>query len=267
MRVARGEPGADPEHHCALNVALYGARHRRWTMTERGRTRIERRPQHFQIGPSMLRYAGDCLEITIDERAVPWPFAVRGRIRLYPRWLSGETFALDDQGRHHWGPIAASARIEVELDRPQLRWRGEAYFDANDGCEPVDRAFDEWDWSRAMMRDGSVSVIYDVRQRAGVERLLALGFSPDGSVEPFTAPARAAIGSTAWRIERHLRSDSAASVRIRDTLEDTPFYARSIVQTQLRGEPVVAMHETLKVARLISRPVQWMLPWRMPRRA
>jgi len=50
------------------------------------------------------------------------------------------------------------------------------------------------------------------------------------------------------------------------TLEDTPFYARSMVQAQLCGEEVVAMHETLDARRFASPLVQALLPWRMPRR-
>jgi carotenoid 1,2-hydratase len=33
------------------------------------------------------------------------------------------------------------------------------------------------------------------------------------------------------------------------------------------GETVPLMHETLDVKRLVSPVVQWMLPWRMPRRS
>jgi carotenoid 1,2-hydratase len=51
------------------------------------------------------------------------------------------------------------------------------------------------------------------------------------------------------------------------TLEDTPFYVRSLLRTQLLGENVTAVHESLDIPRLVSLPVQFMLPWRMPRRA
>ncbi|MEY3572351.1 MAG: hypothetical protein RJA77_266, partial [Pseudomonadota bacterium] len=49
------------------------------------------------------------------------------------------------------------------------------------------------------------------------------------------------------------------------TLEDTPFYARGMVEADLLGERVVAMHETLSLPRLRSPIVKAMLPWRMPR--
>ena len=81
------------------------------------------------------------------------------------------------------------------------------------------------------------------------------------------APQREALASTLWRIDRGIRADAGSSTQLLDTLEDTPFYARSLLQTQLLGEQVTAMHETLEPQRLKSRAVQMMLPWRMPRRA
>ena len=51
------------------------------------------------------------------------------------------------------------------------------------------------------------------------------------------------------------------------TLEDTPFYVRSVLGAALLGERVTSVHETLHVPRLVSLPVQLMLPCRMPRRS
>jgi carotenoid 1,2-hydratase len=49
------------------------------------------------------------------------------------------------------------------------------------------------------------------------------------------------------------------------TLEDAPFYARSLLRTELLGETVTAVHETLDAQRLTLWPMRYMLPWRMPR--
>ena len=49
------------------------------------------------------------------------------------------------------------------------------------------------------------------------------------------------------------------------TLEDTPFYARSLLDTHLLGQAAVAVHESLSLARFRSGWVQAMLPFRMPR--
>jgi carotenoid 1,2-hydratase len=62
-----------------------------------------------------------------------------------------------------------------------------------------------------------------------------------------------------------MRSDG--DVHICQQLEDTPFYQRAILESQLLGETVESFHETLNVARLTSKVVQAMLPWRMPRRS
>ena len=83
--IARGH--ADPANHCALNVALYGAK-RRWTMTERGRSSMARDAERFVIGPSELHWDGDALTISIREVGVPLPFPVRGTVRVHPGALS-----------------------------------------------------------------------------------------------------------------------------------------------------------------------------------
>ena len=148
---------------------------------------------------------------------------------------------------------------------PSLSWKGHAYIDSNEGDEPVDRGFTEWDWQRATLADGSTAVVYDVRQTGGRgDRVIATRFQPDGRAQAFEPPPRQVLPPSGWRIRRHMRSDApAASCR---TLEDTPFYARSVVQTTLLGEPVRAMHETLDTGRLVSPVVQMLLPFRMPRR-
>ena len=51
-----------------------------------------------------------------------------------------------------------------------------------------------------------------------------------------------------------------------ETLEDTPFYARSRIETQLYGERGNIFHESLELDRFASPVVKAMLPFRMPRR-
>lgn len=53
-----------------LNVALYGRGVRRWTMTERGRSRVQRDAGRFEVRPSAVRWERDRLEIDIVERVV-----------------------------------------------------------------------------------------------------------------------------------------------------------------------------------------------------
>jgi carotenoid 1,2-hydratase len=266
---ARSRQGgvADPENFCALNVALYGKGGKRWTMTERGRAHNHRHVNHFQVGPSSLHWDGDALTIDIDEINVPWPSRVRGRVIVRPEGLSKFVTPLDHEGKHRWGPIAPCARVEVEMDSPSLRWRGHAYMDSNEGDEPVDRGFRDWDWARAEMANGDTCVVYDVRPRQGPGRIVAQRFAPDGSNTPWETPQRHQLPASGWRIARGMCSESRSAPEIVKTLEDTPFYVRSLLRTQLLGERVTAVHESLDIPRLVSWPVRWMLPWRMPRRA
>ena len=247
-------------------MALYGRAGKRWTMTERSRKNVMRDATEFNIGPSSVRWNGQSLEINIHERGVPLPYPVRGTIRVHPQALTTYHTALDDGGLHRWGPLAPCARVEVDLTEPAQRWTGHAYLDSNEGDEPIDRPFREWDWSRASLADGSTAVIYDVQQKQGVDRLLGVRFAPDGSHTDFVPPPRQSLPQTAWRIPRRMRTEDAAPVGIVSMLEDTPFYERSVLQSRLFGQDVISMHETLNVPRLVSPVVQWMLKWRMPRR-
>jgi carotenoid 1,2-hydratase len=265
-RAALKRGPADPENYCSLNVALYG-RNRRWTMTERGRTHVQRDAHSFTIGPSSLHWHRDHLEIDICEVGVPLPWPVRGKVRVYPSSLSTFSTALDDKGRHRWGPLAACARVEVEMDQPSQRWSGHGYLDSNEGDEPISEPFREWDWSRALLSDDSAAVIYDVQQKQGADRLLGLRFYPDGRIDDFAPPPRQSLALTGWRIPRRMRTEGDAPVHVIDMLEDTPFYERSVLKSRLFGEDVISVHETLNVPRLVSPVVQVMLPFRMPRRA
>jgi carotenoid 1,2-hydratase len=233
-------------------------------MTERGRTAVQRSARTFRVGPSQMHWDGQALHIEVDEIANPLPRRVRGTIRVFPQALSRFVAPLDSLGRHRWGPIAPCSRIEVALDTPALRWAGHAYLDSNEGDEPIDRPFVDWDWSRATLADGSTAVVYDVRPKDGAERVITQHFHPDGRHEAFEPPPRQRLPASAWRVARQLRSEAGAAVE--QTLEDTPFYVRSMVDAQLLGQRVSAVHESLDLARLVSLPVQLMLPWRMPRR-
>jgi carotenoid 1,2-hydratase len=264
-RSTRPPQVVDPEHYCCLNVALYSKAAPRWSMTERGASHCHRTADRFVIGPSHLEWDGQTLHIHINETAVPWPRPIKGRVSVFPTQLFDFSTPLDAQARHHWGPIAPHARVEVQLQQPQQSWSGQGYLDSNEGTEPIDLPFKEWDWSRSVMQDGSVAVLYDVQPHQGADHLLALKFCPDGQVRAFDAPPRQTLPRTAWGMARRMRSEGA--VKVQHQLEDAPFYQRSVIQSRLLGEPVVSFHETLHTGRLVSPVVQAMLPFRMPRRS
>jgi carotenoid 1,2-hydratase len=52
---------------------------------------------------------------------------------------------------------------------------------------------------------------------------------------------------------------------VAETLVDAPFYARSVLNTRIAGQPVTAMHESLSLDRFSAGWVQALLPFRMPR--
>ncbi|WP_018411958.1 carotenoid 1,2-hydratase [Methyloversatilis thermotolerans] len=264
-RARRREPTADPHAHCAVNVALYGD-NRRWTMTERGPQALQRDAQHLRIGPSHLHWEGDALVIDLDEIGAPLPRRVCGQVRLFAPTLRADSFALDSDGHHRWQPIAPCARIEVRLDVPAMHWLGDAYCDSNSGDLPLEHSFSHWHWSRCTLRGGDTAVLYDVSGRDGARTALALHFDADGAQRRFDAPPECTLPGTRWGIARSTRCERGAPPQVR-TLEDTPFYARSLLHTQLLGEPVRGVHESLDLTRFSSGWVQMLLPFRMPRRA
>ncbi len=261
---ARRRGNSDPLNHNSLNVALYGEC-KRWSMTERGRSALRRDASRLEIGPSSLSWDGSCLTIQIDEVTVPLPSRIRGTVRVYPSALAGQPYHLDHAGHHYWAPIAPRAHVEVELDQPSLRWSGSGYLDSNWGVEPLEAAFQRWEWSRAMLKDGGVAILYDVTQRDGHKPPLGLRFAPNGEVEHFEAPPHVRLPNTAWLMRRGTRVDPQQTARVTETLEDTPFYTRSVLETHLLGEPVTAMHESVCLDRFSSRWVQTLLPFRIPR--
>jgi carotenoid 1,2-hydratase len=257
----------DPFNHCAVNLALYGRRHARWTMTERGRGDLQAEDSSITIGPSSLHWDGSELIADIAEYAAPLPFPVRGRIRLRPRAVNETAFGLDSAGAHTWRPVAPSADVELEFSEPHIRWRGDAYFDTNRGTTPLDEAFRYWDWSRLQSDEGRTAILYNTEERSGAKRNLALLFRPDGTFETFDPPAESVLRPTPiFRIPRRTRAAAGSHTRLGRTLEDTPFYSRSIIESDLLGARSVGIHESFDGDRLKRTLVRLMLPFRMPRR-
>ena len=259
---ARRKGPSDPLNHCAVNVAIYRKGGDRWTMTERPRSAVSRTSDTFKIGPSHLAWDGNALTIRIDEIAVPFPRRIRGTVRVVPTAITQHAFTLNEDGRHCWWPIAPCARVQVEMEQPHLRWQGDGYFDMNRGDAPIEHGFVDWQWSRGATREGAV-ILYEALRRDGSRIDLALTFDPQGRAQGFDPPALQALDRTGWRVARAARSEGPA--RIVRTLEDAPFYARSVISAQLFGAPVTLMHESLSLDRFKMPVVQAMLPFRMPR--
>lgn len=262
---ARGrEATPEPARFCALNVALYRAGGKHWAFTEHPSIRIGRSHDQFELGRSRMAWEGDELVVHVDERTAGLGAPLRGTVRLRPHRCFEHPVALDPDDRHWWWAVAPRAEIEVELDRPGFRFRGSGYHDTNFGREPLERGFSTWDWSRAELPEGT-AVLYDARPRQGPPQDRGLLFRSDGGVEPFEATMRHALPRTGWGIERGTRADEGEAPRLLRTLENTPFYARSLMETTLAGQRVVAMHESISLDRFAHPAVQLMLPFRIRR--
>lgn len=262
---ARRRGPADPLEHCAINVALYGATGRRWSMTERDAAAVHRSSRRLEIGPSALTWDGGQLHLEIDEVTVPWLRRLRGRVTVEPLGLGTTRFALDAAARHHWQPIAPRARARVEFESPHLEWAGDAYLDSNEGDRPLEADFASWTWCRATA-GATTTVFYDVEPHHGAPRALALQFDDSATATRIEAPPMVALPDTLWGIRRQTRCDPATPPVVVETLEDGPFYARSLIAKTLSGRAVRAVHESLSLRRFDSRWVQLLLPVRMPRR-
>ncbi len=236
-------------------------------MTERKRHNVKQSQDRLQIGASALRWTGEALEIEIEERDKrlfnPFRRRVSGTVRITPEIVNPTAFALDPATKHRWHCLSPKARIEVDMKAPDLSWSGSAYLDSNFGSESLEEGFRIWHWSRAHSSKGAM-VCYEGVRRDGSRFASALRFAPDGKASAEAIPELAHLPRSKWLVERSTRSDNGAASVVR-TWEDTPFYSRSEIQTQLLGENVVAVQESLDLDRFKSPVVQFMLPYRMPR--
>ncbi len=262
-RARRGGGVASGLDFSTFNVALQTRGRAHWALTERSSTSVVRSADHLSIGRSHLEQRGDDVIATIDERSAPWGTPVRGTVRLVPASRSDSRFELDPHGLHAWSPLVPSARIEVDFTEPRLRFCGTGYLDKNEGAGPLEDTFASWSWSR--LSDGrDASISYDVSLRDGSERLLSLR-TRQGQLEQGEVTPSALLPSTRFGLARSVRSEAAHvdPPRLVRTLEDGPFYARSMVEAKVGGRPAFGIHEAVSLDRFRASWVQWLLPFRM----
>lgn len=264
-RARRGK-AVEAEAHCAFNTILYGPGSRkRWSMTERSERTLERGRTSYRLGPSAIHWDGKTLRADIDERCVPFPRRMRGSIRVTPEVLTTHTLRLDRAGHHRWHPIAPMSRVEVDFPALGTRWSGHGYLDSNDGSEPLADGFTGWDWTRLRMDNGDCVVRYEAREPQRQPHRLALRFDRSGSFVNETPSLAGELPTTSvWRMARRMPSAEDPH-RLLRTLEDTPFYARSMLEATIAGEHGRGLHESLSMQRFTQPWVQTLLPFRMPR--
>ena len=117
---------------------------------------------------------------------------------------------------------------------------------AKHGVVPLEDSFARWTWSRADLGDGT-AVLYEVAPLSGTGLSLALRFDRTGAFTDFVPPPTVRLRPTRWQVARDTRTDHGLA-SVRHTLEDTPFYARSVLDVHLLGQPVTAVHESLSLA-------------------
>lgn len=256
----------NPEDHCALNVALYGPRAARWAMTEHGQNHVHRSAEAFTIGNSRMVWEKDRLVIHVDEKCTPIPRRIKGTITVDTAGLGNVTFLIDDRGRHRWRPLAPLSRVTVDLQEPDLQWTGDSYLDSNQGDEPLQDGFTFWDWSRTVIDRKQTAIFYNTDMVNGTSCLSTFLVDKRGEIEEIETPPPAPLPRTPiFQVQRRTRAAANDKPKIVRTLEDTPFYSRSVIETTLFGRRRHAIHESLSGPRLNSPIVMFMLPYRMPR--
>ena len=252
----------DPLRYSAMNVAIYGRGVSAFSLYERSISAAHRAAGSITIGGSTMAWIKDQLVVELDERTTPWGTPIRGRVVFRPECTTETVLQLDRGDLHRWWPTAPIGRIEVELDQPSLRFTGHGYHDANAGIVPLESTFAEWSWCRARAHDAAL-LCYDVRTNEGTARGLAYRVERDGTVGPVEGLEEATLGRSRWGLRRSARCDRGAAAGIRRSLEDGPFYARSLIDTSLGGQPVLAMHEHLSGDRLTKGWVRYLTRHRM----
>lgn len=211
-----------------------------------------------------MRWEDGSLVIDIDEVTVPIPSRLKGRVRLTPSALCAHEAKLDGKGQHIWRPVAPFSRVEADFEKPRLSWSGVGYHDSNWGEVPLEDSFESWVWSRAARGNGA-AIIYDTVLKGGATSAFALDIAADGSVVEAPVPPRQKMSTTFWRMARHMRA--AEPFKTVSLLEDSPFYARTLLKVKTEEGDADAFHESLSLERFRNPVIQAMLPFRMPRRA
>ncbi len=111
------------------------------------------------------------------------------------------------------------------------------------------------------------AILYDRVLADGTEARLAIEVDATGQVSPLDLPSPVSLSPTRWRVPRSTRTDPGGTARVLRTFQDSPFYARSLIRTRVRGQDAIALHESLDLARFVRPATQVMLPFRVPRRS
>lgn len=262
-RARRTGKKIDPLDYSGMNVAVYSKRGNAWSLTERDRSQVHRTERSLYIGPNYMGWRGDSLEVVIEERCAPFGQKIRGKIVFTPSGVLRNSVILDSNARHFWRPIAPFGKVRVEIESLGLSFEGSGYFDCNWGKEPLEEGFSHWSWSRAALSDSQTLVAYDVTEASGQTRRYSRVLSSDGTTTIAAGPIFHDGPRTIWGLPRRVRADPGAELRLIRSLENGPFYARSLFKTKVLGQKALVMHESVDCRRLVRPWVRFLTPFRM----
>ena len=268
---------ARAENHAAVNLAIYGEDRRSssWVFSEY-KDSLERSADGLGLGRNSIEWQGDELVIRIDDQR-PWSQGrVQGEIRVQARRRFAPCIDLAGNGEHEWFPVSPASPATVRMSKPGLSFEGTAYHDVNRGTRALERDFVEWDWSRltpgthGTPSSTSGVITYDVvtRDQPDTHHRRAFAFDDDHGLRKVdTAGTKLLDGGRAfWGVSRRPVGDEGSLPQHRRTLEDSPFYTRSLISTTMHGRPYHGVHESLRLDRFVEPVVQCMLPFRIRRR-
>ena len=260
-RARKHDPTSCSLDFSTMNVALRAGGASRWALTERARASVSRDADHVAIGTSAMTWQNGDLVVDIDERTAPWRERLRGRVRLTPLAGSDLVVDLDPEGVHTWSPRIPIAGVQVDFEEPRVRFRGTGYFDMNRGECPLEETFASWSWSR--VSDGERGEIaYDVALRDGTTRARSFRGACGEDLVVAVHDEVVELPVTRFGLPRRARGGEGSTTLVR-TLEDGPFYARSVVTTTLAGQRAIGIHETVSLDRFRSPWVKFLVPFRM----
>jgi carotenoid 1,2-hydratase len=202
-----------------------------------------------------VRFGASTLEVRLDGGRAQWTAELAGALPGCPwraqvevegplrRATRGEPAAAP----HEWTVLSAVARgrASIRAGGDALRIDGRAYLDRNtgdrwlDGLDGLDVA--DWTWGRVAL-PGRERVWYVATSRDGAVHARALTVEADGRSS--VAPGGAEVVGwrhTAWglRVPTAVTvrgDDPALTVTLRAPIDDSPFYARFLVEAEEAGE-------------------------------
>jgi carotenoid 1,2-hydratase len=252
----------DPFEFNAMNVVLYRRGRKRWCFTEYGAEQLDRSDVQLQLGPNDWQWDGERLKIVVDERSPILRAKIKGHVELSAAPRFDSVIELDNGGRHHWWPIAPHSRIRVELTNPRLRFEGKAYHDSNWGSESLVDGFVGWNWSRSEL-DGGTAIIYDTVPAVGDERRFARFLGSDGQTHDLELNQAVQLGRSRWGIRRQTRFQSGKQPRLLRSLENSPFYTRSLLRWFYASRSAEGVHESMDLDRFRRPWVKFLFYLRM----